>query len=644
MGRPRAVARWALHAVTALVLAGGCTKSSTTTCAGGAGPPAANGQACGCGSDCKSGFCVDGVCCDTACTDTCKACDVVGATGTCTAVPPGEPPRAPRAACVGSDVATCGLDGTCDGKGSCRRYPAGTVCRPGTCQRDAVDGVEVCDGKGACKPGPATICAPFGCDSSSGQCFTTCQADDQCASEQKCVNGSCGEKPRGASCAANAECASGFCTDGVCCNVDCGGACVTCNQVGRLGTCWAADPGARDPRGICKNGGIASCGQTGTCDGFGLCAKYPAETICLPPYCTGDQLSTAGTCDGLGNCRPRGSQNCEPFGCFDGACNTRCTDDTDCQVGHACVNGSCGPKQDGQPCAAPGECASGFCVDGVCCGDACPGPCTSCALASSPGKCTAVVAGAADPRATCVDERPESCGTDGRCDGLGACRKYRVGTFCAPQHCDLSSYTGPSVCTSTGACMPPAPRPCTPFACNGDICYEACTQNSHCAPPFVCNGNSCGKKDVGASCSDSGECGSGNCAQGTCCSTTCAASCMTCALPTALGTCSAVPADVIDPVRACADTGAGSCGTTGLCDGRGGCAKRLSGIQCGSDSCVDTTHIGIGSCDGAGACMQPTMDCADYRCGTDGLCLTACAGDLDCTGQLVCTAGACVPQ
>ena len=159
------------------------------------------------------------------------------------------------------------------------------------------------------------------------------------------MNGSCGLKPRAAVCTKSTDCASGFCADGVCCNVACQGACSSCNQVGREGTCWPTDSGVADPRNICKNEGAASCGHTGTCDGFGGCALYAAETICTAPSCAGDRLDTAGTCNGKGVCRPPGVQVCAPFKCSSGACNTKCSTDADCQAGHACVAGSCGPKR-----------------------------------------------------------------------------------------------------------------------------------------------------------------------------------------------------------------------------------------------------------------------------------------------------------
>src|SRR5262249_55963894 len=158
---------------------------------------------------------------------------------------------------------------------------------------------------------------------------------------------------------------------------------------------------------------------TGICDGFGGCALYAAETICTQPSCAGPKLNTAGTCDGKGACRAASVQNCWPYMCSNGACATSCTMDSDCQEGHACVGGSCGPKPIGQSCTGNTDCGSSFCVDGVCCDGPCVGACLSCSLPSSMGHCSPAPASTPDPRGMCKDKSPSACSTNGLCDGLG---------------------------------------------------------------------------------------------------------------------------------------------------------------------------------------------------------------------------------
>jgi hypothetical protein len=616
--------------------------SGETACSGTGGMRKPNGQGCGCNGDCGSGFCVDGFCCNSACTETCKSCNNPASLGTCTFVPTGLPPRT-TSTCPRSEVSTCGLDGTCNGAGACRKFSPGTVCKPGACDGAAVNSVNVCDSAGRCKPGPATVCAPFNCEAASNKCFASCKADSDCVSGVKCVSGSCGPKPRAAVCAKNTDCASGFCSDGLCCNVACKGACVACNQVGREGTCWPSDPGLPDPRNVCQDQGAPTCGRTGTCDGFGGCAMYPAETICTAPSCAGDRLNTAGTCNGLGLCRPQGVQNCPPYRCVDGACNVKCTSDNDCQAGHACVSGSCGPKTTGQSCAKGTECKSGFCVDGVCCADLCQGSCRSCALPSSMGRCASIPGGSPDPRSVCTDQGASSCGTDGACDGAGGCRRYKAGTECQAERCEANVYTPAATCNNTGQCVPPTSLPCAPFACNGARCFAGCTSDANCVSPNVCDArNSCGKKTNGASCSDKVECASGFCAQGVCCATACASACRSCALSGTLGACTNVASGAPDPASTCLAQSPPSCGTNGRCEA-GACQKYAQGIPCADPSCPmgGTTFTPGSACDGAGSCVTPaSTSCFPFRCGA-AACKATCTADADCAMPAVCANGSC---
>jgi hypothetical protein len=600
-----------------------------------------NGSACGCDRDCGSGFCVDGVCCDSACTGTCQSCRTKSAPGTCSFVAAGDAPRT-AADCPRSDPATCGLDGTCDGQGACRSHVLGTVCQAGTCEGASVTNSRICDGAGSCEPGPATICAPFNCDPKTSACRASCASDADCIAGVSCVNGSCGKKPMGAACAANAQCVSGFCADGFCCNVACTGPCVSCNQGGRVGACWPIPAGIADPHSVCRATDRSTCGQTGACDGLGGCAKYAADTVCTAPSCSGTTLTTAGTCDGLGTCRAPGQQSCAPYQCTRGACVGRCTSDADCAAGHACVNGSCGPKGLGQSCSTGTDCASGFCADGVCCDSACGGSCRSCALPASVGTCTPVASGSRDPHGACVDQHAPSCGTDGTCDGLGGCHKYPAGTACAAESCSGGAYTGGSACDGQGACRAPAAISCAPYACNGSRCFQSCSNDKSCSAGNVCVQGSCGLKPNGAGCSAGGECQSGQCAQGVCCATACGGACMSCALAGTLGACTPVPSGMPDPAGLCTDQGSASCGNNGKCQA-GACQKYPKGTACGGASCPagGSSFTAAGSCDGAGACATPKpSSCAPYTCGASA-CKASCATSADCVSGYSCVAGAC---
>jgi len=569
--------------------------------------PKAIGEACGCDAQCGSGHCADGVCCMTACTEGCKTCASPAAPGTCVNRGLGADARN-ATSCPISAVSTCGLDGKCDGMGGCRNYPLNTMCKPGTCDGDAVVGSSVCDGVGHCKSGSTKICVPFSCDQATNDCVETCTNNSQCTSGQQCVGGSCGKKMKGASCKMNDDCASNFCADGVCCNVACTGACLSCNLLGREGTCWPVDVDSPDPRKMCTDMGMASCGQTGLCDGVGGCSKYARDLICVPATCSGNRRNTPGTCDGLGTCSAPGIQNCHPFRCANGACTTTCTTSADCDTGIACVNNTCGPKQDGQSCQQASECEHGHCVDGVCCDQACGGMCKSCALSSTLGRCTPIAAGTVDPRNLCVAAAQTTCGTNGKCDGQGGCQSWPVGTLCAQESCNQTGnvYTAPSTCNASGQCVAPDVLACSPFICNGTSrCFNACTNNSQCVPPNTCINNSCGLKDNGASCSDPKECNSKFCAQGVCCDQACTGACKSC-IAGQLGQCTNVTGGAIDPTGQCQVMAATSCGTDGKCQA-GACEKWPALTPCMPAMCPTTSNLftAQSTCDGAGTCVVP---------------------------------------
>jgi hypothetical protein len=600
----------------------------------------ATGDPCGCNLECSSGFCADGVCCTTACTDGCKTCNAPNSAGTCVNRATGDDPR-DATTCVKQPVATCGLDGKCDGLGACRKYPVNVMCKAGTCEGDAVVGSSVCDGAGHCKPGPTRICVPFSCNPNTGSCYESCTASSQCVSGQQCQNGSCGKRMKGATCTSNDQCVSNFCADGVCCNVACQGACVSCNLTGREGTCWPLEADKPDPHNICRDAGRTSCGQTGLCDGFGGCSKYARDVECKPSSCTGNRQITKATCDGRGTCQEPSILECYPFTCRNGACTETCTTNADCDTGIACVNGTCGPKMDGQPCTASSECLKNHCVDGVCCDQACTGACRSCSLSASLGRCTPIAAGTVDPRGVCVPMAQGTCKTNGKCDGFGGCQNWPVGTLCADETCNANVYKAPSVCNATGQCVAPDVIPCSPYTCNGTRCFTQCVTNTQCVNPFICAANSCGLKELGASCSAGSECKSTFCAQGVCCDGACNTACKSC-IAGQLGVCSNVATGSPDPAGLCATQDQSTCGTNGKCEA-GACQRWLPGTPCLPATCPTTTNLftPLSACDGAGACVTPTTSsCFPYRCGNDA-CKATCTADADCLPPAVCVNGGC---
>jgi hypothetical protein len=241
-----------------------------------------------------------------------------------------------------------------------------------------------------------------------------------------------GPRGNGQKCNVAAECGSGHCADGVCCDVACTGTCRACNLAGRVGTCATVAAGTADSR--CQKQSPATCSFDGTCDASGACRKYPASTPCAAGTCSGNTVSGGGACDGNGVCVMGGSVSCGEYTCnpSTGSCRTTCTSNGDCVSPNSCSSkGQCGTlKPLGQTCGGGGECASGNCADGVCCSVATCGACFTCDVPGSAGKCQPVASGDAEPHGLCPVQPVAMCGLNGTCNGRGSCASYPDGTMC----------------------------------------------------------------------------------------------------------------------------------------------------------------------------------------------------------------------
>ncbi len=144
----------------------------------------------------------------------------------------------------------------------------------------------------------------------------------------------------------------------------------------------------------------------------------------------------------------------------------------------------------------------------------------------------------------------------------------------------------------------------------------------------------------GTACASATACASGFCVEGVCCNSACGDLCWACSLSHALGTCVPVP-DGVDPREQCEAEATSSCGRSGACDGRGGCALHGMGTQCAPQSCAAGQEIAASTCNGAGAC-QPGIAraCNPAACSLDR-CAVACSVSAPCAAGFICVGGRC---
>ncbi|MBL8720808.1 MAG: hypothetical protein JNL79_32775 [Myxococcales bacterium] len=454
------------------------------------------GQSCGSSGQCLSGSCVDGVCCDSGCGASCMACNVTGKVGTCSAIPVGEAPRGSRASC------------------------APYFCAAG----------------GAC----ATVCAVD----------TDCTTGNYCdGTTKKCLP----KKANGTACGRVGECTSAQCTDGVCCNLACGGQCEACDLAASKGTCSPVAGAPRGARTACGTGTGKTC-ELQLCDGVDRTACHfpPVSTTCSSNACAAGIETHASTCDAAGACKDV-PKDCGVYKCGATACKTSCTVKADCIAGYSCVGGACTPSIGlGKPCSdasacgdllcvdgvccgidapattcatgyacnAPGKegtctlkngekcdlaskCGSGLCADGVCCDKACDGQCEACDATGAVGKCTGIAGAPHGSRPKCDDGASDVCKAR-TCNGAAdpkACVGYvnDSSKLCAPKKCVGSDYTDFSFCDGAGTCKSPGASSCVPYKCDDKGCLKACTDATQCADGFSCKEGKCVQ---GATCKD----------------------------------------------------------------------------------------------------------------------------------------------
>ncbi|AUX32116.1 hypothetical protein SOCE836_042520 [Sorangium cellulosum] len=267
----------------------------------------------------------------------------------------------PSGHCTGG----CETDSDCAGGGTCVPVIGGGAC------------VAPCESAADCRDG-------YKCDTDN-TCWPGCTSDAQCPAVGTCSAGYCEAPPSpdAGPCAADDDCASGFCITeaeygfpgGYCsgyCEPDgeaCagGGACIPTEDGG--GFCDVPCAISADCRagytcqeGLCEAActSDAQCAIAGaTCDvGSGFCIPpagegadgetCTADTDCMGLYCLSEAEYpqwVGGYCISL--CDPATGEGCVGGGvCADnGGCYAACASDADCRDGYECWKGGCWPQE-----------------------------------------------------------------------------------------------------------------------------------------------------------------------------------------------------------------------------------------------------------------------------------------------------------
>jgi hypothetical protein len=519
-----------------------------------------------------------------------------------------------------------------------------------------------CDTSGRCASGVNNAAGGGGAGGGASACTPICGETQRCI-ESRCVEVA-SLKENGLTCGSAAECRTGLCADGYCCNTACDGSCDSCAELNARGVCTISrggEAGAPSCSPFLCSGASSACAATCAsaadcaagfvCGASNQCVQKQdlgsacaLGNDCKSGFCSDAvccESSCAGNCDScnlqgsVGQCKPAtvgtvGSPLCPGALVCNGTavdCPIVCgVGKPNCPTGYFCnpANQLCSAQRDnGTTCGSSGECKSGQCADGVCCNAACAGACDACSVAQG---------APADGTCSLVGARRVCRAAAGPCDVAEACAATSAdcptesfvaqGTTCAPSQgdCDLAE-----VCTGASAACPPNTR--KPL---GTSCRSA---SGVCDAAEVCNGNS-------DTCPTDGFLGN----------TTVCGPAQTCFVrANCRGDARDCPANTVAPT--------GSACPGGVCNGAGTCNPCAQDAQCGSQSaCVGLftncitgmAECGLvrnlangtactlgglsGSCNGAGTCVT---------CTPGGLCDTG----NECTqGEYICQGGSRVCQ
>jgi len=315
----------------------------------------------------------------------------------------------------------------------------------------------------------------------------------------------------GGGCAADAECDTGHCVDGTCCQAAECGLCEACNVVGSEGICAALvsaeddtcmGSNACDKNAVCKSNLGTACTANGEC-ASGICV----DGVCCDTGCTGlcfacrGDMKVSGASGICGVARA----GLDP--------HNDCADD---QAASCLRNGACDGNGACQIYPKGTSCGESVCVQNRAVGKVCDGI-SACGANTSGVDCAPFICNLATGGCTSTCERDVDCVATARCDsttgtcvarGGSVCKDARTvldpngkETDCGLFKCEAGRCVTVTVCYDEHTLLSEDGKlsNCDPYTCSGNACRAQCASITDCAAPAICNSNGeCVSEDTAA--------------------------------------------------------------------------------------------------------------------------------------------------
>ena len=268
----------------------------------------------------------------------------------------------------------------------------------------------------------------------------------------------------------------------------------------RVGTCTNV-PAGTDPLNQCADHGVATLRHRRQCNGSGACRRTARGRSARRRRAPASTVTPARTCNGTGACQTRHDVQLRALRVRRRRLPDDLRDHADCASPNSLQRRQLRPEAGRRRVRAATASATRASARR---GSAAPAPARAPAgrarVAGTLGTCTNVPSGQ-DPLNQCTDAGAASCGTDGTCNGGGACRLYAAGTTCVAATCTgLDAHAGAHVQRHRHLPGGHHVHAATPYVCGTGACRTTCTVDGDCVSPNICSRGVCTKRPNGAAC------------------------------------------------------------------------------------------------------------------------------------------------